>query len=119
MELTGDTAGNVVVPSEYWKDQGPVPVKFIVIGVCEPEQIDAVPEIVAVGLGLMVILMGVEALTHPAALRTVSTALYNPDGTLPGMVNETGDVLNASVISVKPALCAAPSKSIVNSSGDP
>jgi hypothetical protein len=63
--LTGDTAGNVVVPSEYWKDQGPVPVKLIVIGVCDPLHIEVVPEIAAVGLGMIVTVNGCEALVHP------------------------------------------------------
>ena len=56
------------MPSEYWKVQGPVPVKFIVIGVCDPLHIEVVPEIVAVGLGMMVTVNGCEELVHPLAV---------------------------------------------------
>jgi hypothetical protein len=42
--------GEVVVPSEYWKDHGPVPVKTTVRVVLEPSQMVASPEIVADGL---------------------------------------------------------------------
>lgn len=44
----------VVVPSEYWNDHGPVPVKATVIVVEDPEQMDVVPEITAVGDGVTV-----------------------------------------------------------------
>jgi hypothetical protein len=51
MELKkeGITA-DVVVPSEYWNIQGPVPVKFTVSVTDEPLQIVVPPEIIAVGL---------------------------------------------------------------------
>ena len=121
IEFTGDTPGNVVVPSEYWKVNGAVPVKFIVIGVCEPLHIDAVPDIDAVGLGDTVMVIGDEALTQPdAAFRTVNAPIYKPAGIVFGIVNETGEAVKVALtISVKPAVWAAGSKSILNSSADP
>ena len=50
--------GEVVVPSEILKVQGPVPVKFKATVVDDPLQIVVVPEIVAVGLGFTVMLIG-------------------------------------------------------------
>ena len=50
--------GEVVVPSEYWNDHGPVPVKLTVMLVKEPLQMVAFPEIVAVGLCKIVIVNG-------------------------------------------------------------
>ena len=53
------TGGKVVVPSEYWKVHGLVPVKLKVIFAAEPVHIALVPVIVAVGLGFTVMLIGV------------------------------------------------------------
>jgi hypothetical protein len=56
---------DVVVPSEYWKDQGPVPVKFTVRLVEDPLHIVALPEIAAVGLCRTVIENGWPVLAQP------------------------------------------------------
>jgi len=48
-------AGEVVTPSEKVNDQGPVPVKLTVKEVVEPEQIEVVPVMAAVGPGFTVI----------------------------------------------------------------
>jgi hypothetical protein len=68
--------GDVIVPSEILNVHGPVPVKFMVTLVSEPLQIVEVPEMVAVGPGVTVILIGAEVLTHPEDdVRTVNVAL--------------------------------------------
>lgn len=75
LKIEGIT-GDVVVPSENWKDHGLVPVKVTVRFVDEPVQIDVVPVIVAVGLGVMVMLIAEGELTQPVTeLRTVSVPL--------------------------------------------
>ena len=52
----GEAIGaEVVVPSEYVKDHGAVPVKVTVRFIIEPSQMVVVPEIVAVGVGVTVI----------------------------------------------------------------
>ena len=77
MELKNEgITGDVVVPSEYWNDQGPVPVKFTVMFVGALPQIVVVPAIVAVGLGVRTTLIGVVVLAHPELLLlTVKDAL--------------------------------------------
>ena len=75
---------NVVVPSEYSKVHGLVPVKLSVIVAADPLHIEVEPVIVAVGLGRTTILIGVTVLTHPVVLlRTVKSALYVPGVTAP------------------------------------
>src|SRR5687767_7155101 len=55
MELKNDgICADVVVPSEYWKSQGPVPVKFTVKFTEPPSQIVVPPVMIAVGAGKIV-----------------------------------------------------------------
>jgi hypothetical protein len=106
--------GDVVVPSEYWKDQGPVPVKFTVIFVDEPSQIAASPEIVAVGLWIMVIVNAVAGLAQPVdELIALTVPVYTPATALAGTVIAMGLTGNAvGDTSVKPWASATASKSI-------
>ena len=54
----------VVVPSEYAKSHGPVPVRLIESAALDPEQIVVVPVIAAVGFTFMVAVTLVRTLVH-------------------------------------------------------
>src|SRR5688572_12854225 len=115
MELKHDgICAVVVVPPEYWKSQGPVPVIFTGKFTEPPSQIVVPPVMIAVGAGKIVSVIGRPELLQPDALvKTVRTLLYEPAATVPGTVIETGELVNvAPAISPKPAFSAIRSKLI-------
>lgn len=100
--LVGEFPGNVVVPSEYWKVHGPVPVKVNVMLVDCPLQMAIGPVTEAVGNPFTVRVTAVLELGQPVLVSVtktvvvVATALENPSCTLVGATPVVSTVVSAA-----------------------
>jgi hypothetical protein len=102
VELVAELPGKVVVPSEYWNVQGPVPVKLNVKLVLSPLQIVVLPVTDAVGNAFIVRVIVVAGPVQPVLVSVMKTevvlaaALLNPSCAFVGAVPAVNMVVKAT-----------------------